>query len=141
VKRAAIDVILFVILCIVTWGLLQLRGDSNRRVELNHGEVYYSPRVSFEEAMRCANYMVRVGVFDGNPRTMQLSRSNGEYELKMVASPQFLKHRAARQQAMTFARRVCDELFLGEPVAVHLADDELQTMEVLFRSQPGPPNH
>ena len=135
-KRLLQDLLLLVTICGATWGLLQIRAGSNRRVEFNHGEVYYSPAISFDEALKCASYMVQVGAFDGSPKTVQMSRREGVYQLKMVVSSAFAKDPNARQQAHAFARKVCEQLFKGLPAEIHLADADLQSIDMIYGTGP-----
>jgi len=130
-KRLLRDVGILWMLCTITWGVMQIRGGKNRRVELNRGEMYYSPRVSFAAAQDLSTYMVRAGAFSGRPTTMMLDRDDGIYQLKMVVIPELLDLPGARRQAEQFGRRVCQEFFNGKSAAVHLANDQLQSFELL----------
>jgi hypothetical protein len=54
-----------------------------KRLAFNGGEVYYTGTVTQDEANRLGEYLIECEFFDGNPKSVQLNRTDDGYEMTM----------------------------------------------------------
>ena len=101
------------------------------KIMFNGGELYHTSSVSETEARKLGEYLVKNGFFDGNPTSVQITRSNGTIQFRMVVikamdrDPQFV------QMATQFSQELSRDVFGGKTVELHLCDENLKTLKVV----------
>jgi RNase H-fold protein (predicted Holliday junction resolvase) len=101
------------------------------KMTFNGGELYRTSSVTKDEAERLGQFLVKDGFFDGTPKTVQLNKKAGEYELRLVIKPEYQKNADYGALLEMFGAEVRDEVFPGETVVVHLCDERLKTVRTL----------
>jgi hypothetical protein len=102
-----------------------------QKVMFNGGELYYTSSVSEPEARKVGEHLVKTRFFDGSPKSVQITRSNGTHQFRMVVikgmqtNPQFV------QTATQFGKELSRDVFGGELVEVHLCDEYFNTLKVV----------
>lgn len=95
------------------------------------GDLYYTSSVSQPEAQRLGDYLVKVGFFDGKPKTVQLTRSGNRIEFRMVVRSGFEHNQQFIDTARQFSLELSRDVFRGGPVDVHLCDPYMNTLKVV----------
>ena len=108
--------------CSLTWG---------KRLEFNGGELYYTSSVTMEEANRLGDYLVEAGFFDGNEKTVQLTKAGSTYEFRMVIKKGLDEDEEYIAIAKIFAEELSRDVFNGDQVDIHFCDDQLKTLRVI----------
>ena len=94
----------------------------------NNAELYYTTLVTEDEAQSLGKYLVNQGIFNGEPRTAQLTKSGRTYEVRFVTKkgieqdPQYID--LLKQSAVEISRNV----FGSAPVDIHMCDENLATV-------------
>jgi hypothetical protein len=102
-----------------------------QKMMFNGGELYYTSSVSEPEARKLGEYLVKNRFFDGSPKSVQITRSDGTIQFRMIVikgmqtNPQFV------QTATQFSKELSRDVFGGELVEVHLCDEYLKTLKVV----------
>jgi hypothetical protein len=106
-------------------------GIHGTRLEFNGGELYYTRAVSEAEAKKLGDYLVKAKFYDGNPKTVQLTKTGSVFEVRMVVKPGVDRD----PHYLKVSQAVCAELsanvFDNAEVKVHLCDDRLNTLRVV----------
>ena len=108
--------------CMQNWGT---------RLEFNGGELYYTSSVTLEEATRLGEYMVESGFYDGNEKTVQLTKTGATYEFRMVIMEGLDEDQEYIFIAGMYALELSRKVFDGSPVDIHLCDVQLETLRVI----------
>jgi hypothetical protein len=102
-----------------------------QKMMFNGGELYYTSSFSEPEARKLGEYLVKIRFFDGSLKSVQITRSNGTIQFRMVVikgmqtNPQFV------QTATQFSKELSRDVYGGELVEVHLCDEYLKTLKVV----------
>jgi hypothetical protein len=111
------------------WGkvLRYKKGDS----------LFYTPRVTEEEARRLGNYLANTTIFnDDKPTVVQLTKEGQVYQVRVVTAKEVLERERDPQEigpveaAGLLAEDISKEVFNGAKVEWHICDDKLKTMRV-----------
>ena len=138
-KHAARDILIFACIGVATWLIMQFRGDRDRRVEMNRGEVIYGPGVSFDEADGLARYLLDAGAFTGDQVTVRLDQHQDTYRLRLVVQPEVIAVPRLRESLLQSAQEMCAERFASKRVTVEIANDRLEPVDVLIPPTTFPP--
>jgi hypothetical protein len=102
-----------------------------QKIMFNGGELYFTSSVSEPEARKLGEYLIKNRFFNGSPKTVQITRSNGTIQFRMVVikgketNPQFI------QTATQFSKELSHDVFGDELVEIHLCDEYLKTLKVV----------
>jgi hypothetical protein len=124
---------IFAAVLAIAGGLLGLTscGGYGKKLQFNGGELYYTPTVTEAEAKKLGEFLVKEGFFDGAKKTVQLRKTNGTYEFRMVAKKGTESDQNMLDLAKTFAGQLSQNVFSGAETVVHLCDDHLKTVRVV----------
>lgn len=117
----AVAVILFIGLACNQYGT---------KLEFNGGELYYTDKVSEQEAKKLGEYLVKQEFFDGREKTVQLDKSGSTYQFRMVVQKEKQNDEATKEMMKTFAGQLSDDVFGGAATEVHMCDEQLKTLHV-----------
>lgn len=101
------------------------------RLEFNKGELYYKQPVTAAEANKLGNFLVQEKFYDGNPKTVQLTKNGDTYEFRMVVKPGMEKNEAYLKLCKLFVSELSQKVFSGAKVKVILCDPYLKTLDVI----------
>jgi len=105
--------------------------DYGTMLEFNSGELYYTENVTEEEAQKLGEFFVETELFDGVEKTVQLDKINGVYQIRMVTKTEFLDDPEIEACMRVYGKDICNEIFTGAPVEMHMTNDSLETVRVL----------
>lgn len=111
--------------------LQNLEGKAEK-LEFNGGEIYYTSNVTRNDTERLGKYLVENKFFDGNRRTVNLSKSGSIYECRMVIKKGIENDQEYIQGMKLFAQELSQEVFNGNEVDIHLCDEYLKTLRVVI---------
>ncbi|NLJ06779.1 MAG: hypothetical protein GX437_03810 [Sphingobacteriales bacterium] len=103
-------------------------SNYGEKLEFNKGQLYYTENVSSEDAQKLGEYLVKVGFFDGNPKTVQLDRRNDTFLFRMVVKKEKQDDSNSVVLLKLFAMKISGEVFNGSPVNAYICDDRLKTV-------------
>jgi hypothetical protein len=124
-------ILVAVILAAVALLTIASCSSYGKKLAFNGGELYYTSQVTETEANKLGEYLVKEKFFDGTRKTVQLNKSGGTYEFRMVVLRDAEKERGAAKQFSAVSRELSENVFNGGKVAVHLCDDHLKTLLVV----------
>jgi hypothetical protein len=110
---------------------LNCDSDYGQRLEFNGGELFYTSKITSEEAKRLGQYLVSEGFYDGNEKTVQIDKTGTTYEFKMPIKKGLEHDQQFRQILKIFAKELSNNVFRGSQVDVHLCDEYLKTIQVI----------
>jgi hypothetical protein len=97
----------------------------------NRGELYYTSSVSKPEARKLGEYLVTSRFFDGSRKSVQITRSNGTMQFRMVVLKGMQTNPQLVETATQFGKELSRDVFGGKLVEVHLCDEYLKTLRVV----------
>lgn len=106
-------------------------GGFGTRLEFNGGEVFRTASVTEAEATRVGKYLVDKNFFDGAKKSVQLNKSGGTYEFRMVVDQDVADNYSRDSMFKAFAAQLSTGVFHGSPVALHLCDSQFKTLRVI----------
>jgi hypothetical protein len=102
-----------------------------QKMMFNGGELYHTSSVSEPEARKLGEYLVKSGFFDGSRKSVQITRSNGTIQFRMVVIKGMQTNPQLVQAATQFSKELSRDVFGGELVEIHLCDEYLKTLKVV----------
>ncbi len=118
--------------------LLVLSGCGQRygeRLMFNGGELYYTSRVTKQEAQKLGEYLVGQGFFDGTRKSVQLDKRGETYLFRAVMKKNVQDNEVAHRLFQLFAIGLSLRVFDGSPVEIHLCDERLRTKKVITMNE------
>jgi hypothetical protein len=97
----------------------------------NGGELYYTSSVSKPEARKLGEYLVKSRFFDGARKSVQITRSKGTMQFRMVVIKGMQANPQLVQTVTQFSKELSRDVFGGQLVEVHLCDEYLKTLKVV----------
>jgi hypothetical protein len=100
---------------------LRGRGSLGKRLRLEGGNLYYTDRVTTDEADRVGQYLVRHGFYKAGLIDARLARDGAVYQIQLVTP---LAHPQEEQYAgcEVLAAGLSDDVLAGAGVEVHVCD-------------------
>jgi len=93
-------------------------------------QIYYTPEITDTELNALENYLDEIGFGDGNPKTVQITKSGNTYEFRMVIKKGIEQDQEYCNAAKAMTVELSSKVFNGGNVDVHFCDDHLQTIRV-----------
>jgi hypothetical protein len=112
-------------------GLFAGGGDYGTRLEFNHGDLYYTPAVSGEDADRLGTFLVEQKYFAGKHVSVQLTKDGPTFKVRNVVQPGFEKNEAYVALSATFGAQISGRVFHGEPLEMEMCDAHFKTLRVV----------
>ena len=137
-KRIARDVLILLAVVLLAAGCSSRTPRRWGKVlKYKGGSLFYTSRVTEEEARRLGDYLLKVGFFkDDEPCISQLTKEGGVYQFRMVVDKEVIEKKPAPETmgpvevAGLLAQYMSERLFNGAKVEWHLCDDKLKTLRV-----------
>ncbi len=132
--------LLLAVLLIFSSGCMQ---DLGKLLEFNGGQLYYTSTVTTGEADRLGEYLIESGFFDGERKTVQLTKPAAVYEFRMVVLEGIEQDQNFVRIAVFFVHELSENVFEGNPVSIHFCDSRMNTLlEISYvRLNPGGVNY
>jgi|GEM_PF-5163060 len=105
--------------------------DPGTRLTFNGGELFYTNKTTKAEATRLGNYLVKTGFFNGDFKSVQLTREGRWYQVRMVVKTGNENDLQFLELVKVFATELSREVFDGQPVEIHLCDPYFKTLRVV----------
>jgi len=106
-------------------------SDYGTMLEFNGGELYYTQQVEYDEANNLGKYLIREGFFDGEKRTVQITRENQIYQFRIVVSQDAVNDNAYNEALLVFINEISRNVFDGAMVEIHLCDSLMNTLKIV----------
>lgn len=100
-------------------------------LRFNGGHLYYTSKVTRAEAERLGLLLVREGFFDGEAKTVQLTKEGRTYQVRLVVKKGLDSDQAYIALGRQMAAALSREVFGGSPTELHYCDDGLSTLRVV----------
>lgn len=97
----------------------------------NRGQLFYKAPVSETEAKRLGLYLVENKFFNGEPKSVQITKTNEKYVFRMVLKKGFQPSAFMKESARVFGSQVSQVVFQSAPVEVQVCDDRFKTISIL----------
>lgn len=101
------------------------------KLEYNNGELYYTDNVTETEAKKFGDYLVKSGLFTGKEISVQLDKSGGVNQFRLVIKPELINDNEYIEKVKTFGKSMKADFFNDQPLEIHMCDDNLKTVRVL----------
>jgi len=101
------------------------------KLEFNGGELFYTSKVDKDEAQKLGEFLVEAGFYDGVLKSVQLTKSGGKYQFRMVVKKNVEKDESYIEIAKLFAEELSMYVFDNEKVEIHLCDKYFKTLRVV----------
>lgn len=99
--------------------------------EYNGVQLFYTDAVTEAEADALGNYLITAEFADGEKKSVQLDKTNGNYLFRMVVKEGYESNDEFSVIAQAFAADLSTNVFNGSPVEVHLCDENLKTLRTV----------
>lgn len=98
----------------------------------NRGQLFYKPSVTQDEANRLGRYLVETNHFNGEPKSIQVTKSGDKFVYRMVLKKGFDESSTfLTEMQRVFGTQLSQAVFSGAPVEIHLCDSTFNTIKVL----------
>jgi hypothetical protein len=134
----AIGVPVAIIGVFIFWAVT-MRANLGTRLTFNGGELFYTASVSEPEARRLGQFLVTEKFFDGEQKSVQITRVGSRYEFRMVIKTEFEQDQDYLGLCKELAGELSQGVFNGAQVDIHLCDSRLNTIRVIT-GNPSPSN-
>lgn len=106
-------------------------GGYGKELKFNGGQLFYTTAISKDIAERLGNYLVKVGVFNGDLKTVQLNKSGSTFEFRLVVKKGMEQDQEIIQFFKLFCKELSNNVFNSGQVDIHLCDEHLKTIRVV----------
>jgi hypothetical protein len=120
-----------VFICLLPSMILLGCSGHGTMLKFNGGELYYTSAVSKEQADKLGNFLVKGKFFDGNRKTVQLTKSGDTYQFRMVLKKDVDLNDRVINPLKQLAQELSRDIFDSSPVEIHLCDEHLKTIRVI----------
>lgn len=114
--------------------LLGCGGGYGSELKFNGGQLFYTTAISKDIAEKLGNYLVKIGFFNGDLKTVQLNKSGSTFEFRMVVKKGIEQDQELIKSFKLFCRELSDDVFNSAQVDIHLCDEHLKTIRVVVSS-------
>ncbi|HQU55392.1 MAG: hypothetical protein KDC59_23235 [Saprospiraceae bacterium] len=105
-------------------------GDLGTEKNYNGTQLFYTSDITDAEADKVGEYLVSSGFADGQEKTVQLAKTGGTYEFKMVVKKGLEQDQEYATLFKNFAAEMSRDVFGGAQVDLHACDENLETLRV-----------
>lgn len=122
-------IITLIVMAAVYFGVNYFLGDMyGEKLEFNKGELYFTEKVTKDEANKLGNFLIENKFFDGNEKSVQLNKVGNVYQFRMVVKEGSDKDSTIIGYAKLFALLMSMQVFDNQKVVVHFTDDGFKTI-------------
>ncbi|MBV1922463.1 MAG: hypothetical protein KUG68_00390 [Flavobacteriaceae bacterium] len=106
-------------------------NELDQKISVNGTEIVFTKNVNKTEVQQLGDYLKESEFTDGTPKTIQLDKEDGTYLFKMVVAKGAEKVATNIEILKAFGVELSENVFSGNPVKVHMCDNELRTIHVI----------
>jgi hypothetical protein len=128
---------LLILVCLSLFALLPGCANYGKEKVFNGLELYRTDKVTDAEVDSLGNYLIKEKFANGNPKTVQLTKSGDTYQFRMVVKEGIDKDTAYSKDTKLFASELSAQVFKDAPLEIHLCDDHLETLKVIVADNYG----
>ena len=119
-------------LALISLVLIIACNSYGEKLEYKNTEVYFTSKVTKEEAQRLGDYLVSSEFADGNSKSVQLTKSdNGNYAFRMVGTKEASENVSYEALFKIFGKQISDSVFNKAPVDFHICSNTFKTLKVI----------
>jgi hypothetical protein len=96
----------------------------------NGVELYHTQNITDAEAGKLGDYLVSSKFADGTTKTVQITKQGNTYQFRFVLKDGADKDPSLPKTLKYMASILSARVFNGQPVEVHMCDDQLKTLKV-----------
>lgn len=124
----------FFIFILLIFTALTSCNNYGKKLDYKGGELYYTDKVTVDEAKNLGTYLVEQKFFDeanAAQVSVQLNKENDTYQFRMVVKDGVEKDESYATTFKILAGEISDKVFKGAKLDFHLCDKELKTLKVI----------
>ena len=106
-------------------------GGYGKELKFNGGQLFYTTAISKDIAEKLGDYLVKIGFFNGDLKTVQLNKSGSTFEFRMVVKKGIEQDQELIKSFKLFCRELSGDVFNSAQVDIHLCDEHLKTIRVV----------
>lgn len=106
-------------------------GGYGSELKFNGGQLFYTTALSKDSAEKLGNYLVKIGFFNGDLKTVQINKSGSTFEFRMVVKKGIEQDQELIKSFKLFCKELSDDVFNSAQVDIHLCDEHLKTIRVV----------
>lgn len=106
-------------------------GGYGSELKFNGGQLFYTTAISKDSAEKLGNYLVKIGFFNGDLKTVQINKSGSTFEFRMVVKKGIEQDQELIKSFKLFCKELSDDVFNSAQVDIHLCDEHLKTIRVV----------
>ncbi len=122
-------------LCDDNFNTIRVVPQSNnigKELNFNGSQLFYMPQVTEAEAKRLGQYLVDIGFFDDEEKSVQIKRKDKTYQFRMVAKKGIERDPAVITGLKEFCTQLSENVFNNAPIEIHICDDYFETIQVVM---------
>lgn len=108
-----------------------LSGDLGKELTFNGSQLFYTSEVTEEQAKKLGDYLVKDGYFQGEPKTAQLDKKDGVFQVRLVVKEEVVNDKEYESIVKVFREQIQRNVFNGEPTEIHYCDEFMDTVRVI----------
>jgi tetratricopeptide (TPR) repeat protein len=108
-----------------------------QKLELNGGDLYFTPSVSLYEANKLGTYLGEKKFFEGMPLAIQLNKDCSTYQFRLALNKEVEVSEEDMTIFKSFSRELSNNVFGGSPVEIHLCNENFET-KISFKFEAPP---
>lgn len=106
-------------------------NDYGTKLEIEDTELYYTDDITEDEAEDIGEYLKDEGFTEGDEKTVQIAKDGDTYQFRMVVKEGYEDDDDFEVTAFKFIYDLSNDVLDGEPVELHMCDEELETLKVV----------
>jgi len=108
-----------------------LEKKFGKQINKNGLQLFYTDKITEEEANRMVNFLIESESVDGDEKTIQLNKNGRTYEFRMVVKKGIEQDQEYIEIFRNFTLELSEFVFNNSPVDIHLCDELLNTIRVI----------
>lgn len=129
--RQSVGSFLFIALCLLVGFFSGYLYNYGERLEFNQGEIYYKAPVLKEEVKLVGEALIDQGFFDGRPKSIQLLKKDGLYQIRFVVRENFQFDDGILLSFKQISLLISNQALQGAPIEIHFCDSYFKTKKII----------
>ena len=101
------------------------------RLEFNNAELFYTSNVTYQQAEKLGEYLIKANFFAGKTISSQFDKSSGVYVFKYVITPGYENDKEYLKIVSQMANQISENVFSGAPVEIYLTGSRFNALKVV----------
>jgi hypothetical protein len=108
-----------------------LEKKFGKQINKNGLQLFYTDKITEEEANRMVNFLIESEFVDGEKKTIQLNKNGKTYEFRLVVKKGIEQDQEYIELSKIFTLELSKFVFNNSPVDIHMCDELLNTIRVI----------